>query len=123
MDELELSDVLALMLATGGLESQLARVRWPMHLALREAHDAAGRRGELAALGADLKFRPSPELGQEALGADGALRALVRRGVLTPEGKLGAASFVLDRHAAVALRRRLMTLPPAQAAVLQRAGA
>jgi hypothetical protein len=123
MQNLELSEVLALMLACGGPERQLVRVRWPMHLALREVREAAGRRGELAALGLALQIRPSREVGQEVVGADRALHSLVQRGVLRAEGERRTAALVLDPDASVALRRRLMMLPPAQVQVLQRAGA
>jgi hypothetical protein len=123
MADMELSDVLALMLAAGGPEHQPARVRWPLHLALREMHDACGRRGSRHLLALDLELRPSADVGQEVIGADKALGLLVQRGVLRPDGEHRTARLALDPQAAVVLRRRLMMLPPAQVALLQRAGA
>lgn len=123
MVDLELSEVLALMLAAGGPEDQLARVRWPLHVALREAYEAAGRRGERAMLGADLELRVSSEVGHEVRGADRAIESLLRSGVLCAHGEGRQARLVLDPDAAIRLRRMLMTLPPRQTACLQHAGA
>ncbi len=117
-----LSEILALILASGGPERQLARVSWPMHVALRETHDEAGRRGQRSPLGV-LEFRSSPEVGLEVVGAESAVQQLLRSGVLYAEGEGRGAELVLDRDAAVALRRRVMRLSAEQASLLQRAGA
>jgi hypothetical protein len=117
-----LSKQLAYILAAGGPREQLARVRWPMHVALREACDVAGRRGELDVLALPLSFRSSSEVGVEAVGADKALDELVRQGVLQPAGQLREAVLVLDPDAAVGLRRELMALPAGRVVLLQRAG-
>ena len=119
----ELSEVLALILAAGGPERQLARVRWPLHLALREMQESSARRGERGLLGIELELRPSSEVGQEVVGADRALQTVIQRGVLRSEGEQRLAWLVLDADAAVLLRRRLMRLSPAHVALLQRAGA
>lgn len=118
----ELSKLLAYMLAAGGLHEQLARVRWPLHVALCEMSERAGRRGELQILGFAIAFRASPEVGVAAVGADAALDELVQAGILSPRGRLRGATLVLDEHAAVTLRRELMTLPAEQVRLLQRAG-
>lgn len=122
MVDLELSEVLALILAAGGPASQPVRVRWPLHRALRETYEASGRRGERDVLGVELEWRRSAEVGRELVGGDRALQKLVHDGVLRPVGELRQACFVLDPDAAVALRRKLMTLPAKQVDELQRAG-
>lgn len=122
MEKQELTELLALILAAGGPERQLARVRWPLHLALRESHERTGRRGERGLLGVELRLRSSAEVGQEVIGADSALQALVLEGILRSEGELRTAQLVLDENAAVRWRRTLMTLSPAKVGVLQRVG-
>src|SRR5690242_3367317 len=104
MANMELSELIALMLAAGGPERQLARVRWPLHMALREMHEDAGRRGERRLVGVELEMRPSPEVGQEVVGADAALRALVRCRVLRPDGDRRFAHLALDPDAVVPMR-------------------
>ena len=123
MANLDLPEILALMLIAGGPTTQPARVRWPLHLALRELHDQTGRRGRRDLLKAPLAMRPSADVGIEVIGADSALSKLRQDGVLRPGGNGRAAVLTLDPAAAVHLRRRLMTLPPEHAALLQRAGA
>jgi hypothetical protein len=118
----ELSELLGLILAAGGPERQLVRVRWPLHLALGELHERTGRRGERGLLGVELQLRGSAEVGQEVIGADSALQTLVRGGTLRAEGELQTAQLVLDENAAVRWRRALMALPPAKVVVLQRVG-
>lgn len=110
------------MLAGGGPRVQPARVRWPLHVALREAHEAARRGGEAGAMGARLHCRPSADVGVEVCGADRAFDQLVRTGVLRPEGQMRTAQLLLDGEAEVLWRRRLMKLEPRQAAWIQRAG-
>jgi hypothetical protein len=122
MKELALSDWLASVLAAGGPRKQLARVRWPMHQALREIYDETGHTGERRWLGVELEFKPSPAVGQAGVGLDQALAELVQRGVLRAEGCLREARFVLDEQAAVRYRRMLMSMPAEQVTILQRAG-
>lgn len=123
MKELALSDWLASVLVAAGPRKQLARVRWPMHQAVREVYDETGRTGERRWLGIELDFNPSSAVGQAAVGLDQALAELVRRGLLHAEGCLREARFVLDEQAAVGYRRTLMSMPAEQVTVLQRAGA
>src|SRR4051812_43819963 len=108
----ELSEFIAMILAAGGPREQLARVRWPLHLALCEIYEQTGRTGERSLLGHDLVLRGSSEVGVEVVGADRALDHLVQRKILRPEGQLREARLILDDGVAVELRRQLMTLPP-----------
>ena len=116
------SKLLAYMLAAGGPHEQLARVRWPLHVALREMSERAGRRGELRILDFLIAFRASPDVGVLAIGADAALDELVQAGVLRPQGRMRGAVLVVDENAVIALRRELMMLPAERVRLLQRAG-
>jgi hypothetical protein len=111
------------MLAAGGPREQLARVRWPLHVALCEMSERAGRRGELQILDFAITLRPSPHVGVAAVGADTAFEELVQAGILSSRGRQRDATLVLKENAAVALRRELMTLPAEQVRLIQRAGA
>jgi hypothetical protein len=115
--------MLAYILAAGGPPEQLARVRWPMHKALHELAEEAGRTGKLDLVGAPLEFGPSRDGGLSAKGADRALDELVRSSVLRVLGEMRGARFWLDPDAAVSLRRELMTLPPEQVRLYRRTGA
>jgi hypothetical protein len=117
-----LSKLLAYMLAAGGPHEQLARVRWPLHVALCEMAERSGRRGELQILDFPITLRPSPHVGVAAVGADAALEELVQTGILSPTGHQRGATLVLEANAVVALRRELMTLPAEQVRLVQRAG-
>jgi predicted deacylase len=114
--------LLAYILAAGGPREQLVRVRWPLHVALREMCERAGRRGELLVLDAEITFRRSADVGIAAVGAEGALDELVQAGILRPEGQTRGARLVLDDKALVGLRRELMMLPAEQVRIFQRAG-
>ena len=100
-----LSKLLAYILAAGGPREQLVRVRWPVHVALREMSERASRRGELRILDFPLALRASPDVGIAAVGVDAALAELVQAGVLMPRGQMRSAVLVLDENAAVTLRR------------------
>src|SRR5690606_5718081 len=111
------------ILAAGGPPEQLARVRWPMHKALRELVEEAGRTGKLGSLGSILEFDASKDGGLAVRGADRALEELVRVSVLRVSGVMRDARFCLEPDAAVSLRRELMMLPPDQVQLYRRAGA
>jgi hypothetical protein len=117
-----LTTLLAHMIAAGRIERVPARTPWPLHAALVQLHDEAGRVGLRKRLGLDLVFVPSPEVGREALGADTALRDLVQIGLLREIGTGLAARLEVDVVEAVRVRRRLMSLEPRAVALLQRAG-
>lgn len=110
------------MIAAGRVERLPARTPWPLHAALVQLHEEAGRLGLRNLLGLDLAFVPSPEVGREALGADAALRDLVRTGLLHEVGTGLAAQLEVDVVEAIRARRRLMRLEPRAVALLQRAG-
>ena len=118
-----LSKLLARILASGGPRVQLARVRWPMHLALSQTWQQAARHGELGLFDPPLEFGRSARVGHAALGADQALEQLIALDVLRPQGEMRQALLVFDDAAAVMFRRQLMALPPAQVSQLQFAGA
>lgn len=101
---------------------QPARVRWPMHLALREISSEAGRQGDLLHFDLSLEFRPSPEAGVAAIGADAALDELLDLGILQAQGRGRTATLALDPQTAVTLRRELMAMAPAKVRLLQRVG-
>jgi hypothetical protein len=110
------------MIAAGRIERLPARTPWPLHAALVQLHGEAGRLGLRRLLGLDLVFVPSPEVGREALGADAALRDLVRTGLLQETGTGLAARLEVDVVEAIRARRRLMSLEPRAVALLQRVG-
>lgn len=110
------------MIAAGRIERLPARTPWPLHAALVQLYDEAGRLGVRKLLGLDLVLVPSPEVGREALGADAALRDLVRVGLLREIGTGLAARLEVDVIEAIRARRRLMSLEPRAVAILQRAG-
>lgn len=116
------SKQLACILAAAGPSRQLARVRWPMHDALRELDGELRRSGLSDLLLAPLDLRPSPDGGLADHRADRALDHLVHVGVLRAEGAGRSAEFVLDAEAAILARRDLMALPPRLVAAYRRAG-
>jgi hypothetical protein len=93
-----------------------------MHAALWTLYEEAGRLGYRRALRTELIFDPSPEVGRAARGADGALRDLVRGGILTEEGDGLSARLEVGPAALVAARRDLLSCEPALVELLQRAG-
>lgn len=119
---LPLSRLLAYILAAGGPPDQLANVRWPLHKALHELLEAAGRSGERELIGVALTLRPSADGGFAVEGADEAIQALVQWSVLEVQGELREARLVLNEDAGVRLRRELMLLPPEQVAFYRRVG-
>jgi hypothetical protein len=93
-----------------------------MHRALHLLYAEAGRTGRLAVLPPAPAFAPCPETGLAAGGADPALRALIRSGLLLEEGTGLDASLVVSPAALVDCRRSLMGRDPRAVALLQRAG-
>jgi len=119
----EHTKIIAWMLVAGGPKSQPARVRWPLHVALRELWETAGRSGKQRLLGLKLDQHPSADVGVATRYADDALVELVQCGVLRRQGTGRGASLLLDAKAAPGIRRELMTLDAERVALLQRAGA
>jgi hypothetical protein len=117
-----MTDLLGDMIAAGRVERLPARTPWPLHAALLQLYEEAGRLGVRTLLALDLVFVPSPEVGRAAVGADAALRALVRAGFLNEIGSGLGAQLEIDDAAVVRGRRRLMRRNPQAVALLQRAG-
>ncbi len=93
-----------------------------MHRALHLLYSQAGRSGALGLLPPEPVFRPCPEAGLAAEGADEAMSALVRIGLLHERGAGVGATLVVDEAALISRRRSLMTRDPSAVALLQRAG-
>ena len=110
------------MIAAGGVQRLPARIAWPMHRALHLLYAEAGRTGKLCLLPSPPTFFPCPEAGVAARGADQALRALVRQGLIREDGIGLGARLVVDQALIVERRRALMGRDPRAVALLQRAG-
>jgi hypothetical protein len=117
-----LTDLLAAMIAAGGVERLPARTPWPMHAALAGLHEEAGRLGLRAAIAVELTFEPCPDTGRAAKGADVALQDLVTSGLLREVGELRDARLEVDPVQLAQHRRALMARAPGVVAMLQRAG-
>jgi len=109
------------MLVAGGPEVIPARIRWPMHQAVRELYEEAGRRG-LRRLLPEVTLRPSADVGVRAKGADTDLFHLIEDGVLVPDGEGTAAVLRIAPDALTGYRRDLMRLRPDAAALVYWAG-
>ncbi len=114
-------DLVGFMLAAGGPPLIPARIGWPLHQALYELHEKAGRSGDRRLL-PQISFRPSPDVALRADGADEAMRALVHAEVLQPEGAGRQAMLRTDSSALVTYRRNLMRLDPDAVRLVQFAG-
>jgi hypothetical protein len=123
MDQRSWNLILRGMIAAGDVRTLTARVNWPLHAALWELHQEAGRRGLRGCLGGGLLYAPSPEVGRRAEGADRALRQLIRDGLLREAGAGLNAQLVVDAELLVQRRRELLLLDPEVVSLLQRAGA
>ena len=122
MDQMDLQRLIGLMLGAGGPNVIPARISWPLHRALRELHDEAGRQG-LRHLLPDMSFRPSPDVAVKVDGASMAVTQLLRLRVLVPEGVGKAAALRLRPDVHAQLRRELMRLPVEVSMLVQRAAA
>lgn len=118
-----MSRLLGLMLVAGDVQQLVARTPWPLHTALRELGDEAGRRGLLRETLPKIRTRPSAEVGLQVEGADAAVNALLAEGLLVETGRGRDARLVVDAQVSVEYRRRLMRLDPGAVRLLQRAGA
>jgi len=123
MDHEPMSLLVGRMIAAADIRSIPARTPWPLHSALRELHEAAGRAGLREALGfGTICLAPCPEVGQSVKGADAAIRQLVRAGLLRETGVRSMARLEVDLHEVWPCRRSLMRLDAASIKLLQRAG-
>jgi hypothetical protein len=114
--------LLADMIAAGGVQCLPARISWPMHRAVHLLYAEAGRTGKLGLLPPAPSFFPCPEAGVAASGAEQALRALIRHGLIREDGIGLGARLVIDQARLVERRRGLMGRDPSAIALLQRAG-
>jgi hypothetical protein len=116
----KMRNIVELMLIAGGPSVMPARVSWPLHAALKELRDDAGRRG-LRRLHRSLTIRACPDVMTRADGVERALFALLQEGVLQPEGTGRKAALRLNPDSVAPLRRALMRLEPQEAELIQRA--
>lgn len=113
--------LLGILLAAEGPARFPPRIVWPMHQALKELDDEAGRLGFDRAL-PPIHFTPSADAGWRALDADEALLELRRDRVLRVAGYGPDSMLMVERGALVAYRRDLMRLDPMVTHLLQRSG-
>lgn len=118
-----MKDLLAIMLVAQGPSVIDPRNTWSLHRALKELHGEAGRQGRLAEWRAVIEFKPCPDVGWRAMGADEALFKLWREGAFTPSGCGRAARLAVQENALVAYRKQLLALDPTDAQLVYSAGA
>lgn len=121
MTDVDLTKFIALILVCEGPGELRPRVLWPLHAAIREVYDWAGRSGHRKSFGFEPEFAASPDVGVEVVGAGRAIFELIQNGTLEARGEYREARLILNPQSAIGLRRELMQLAPAQTAVLQRA--
>lgn len=121
MSFLPLSDLLEMMLASGPQAQLLAAAEWPLHKALRELLEDA-KSIPSTVLSEALRFRPDPDCGYRAEGADAALWDLRSRGVLQAVGSGLDAGWTGNHEAFARARRLLFSLEPLEADAVYRAG-
>ena len=92
------------MIAAGGVQRLPARISWPMHRAVYLLYAEAGRTGKLSLLPPPPTFVPCPEAGVAANGADQALRALIRHGLIREDG-IGLGAHLVVNQARLVERR------------------
>jgi hypothetical protein len=122
MEHGPLTTLLGQMIAAGGVRCLPPRTPWPMHRAVRELYEHAGRAGELGQLPESPRLRPCPERGLAVEGLDGALRELVAAGLLVEAGDRRSAVLAVAEDALVRWRRGLLESDARRVALLQRAG-
>src|SRR5689334_13431784 len=111
------------LLAASGPGAFPPRVLWPLHRAIRDLIDDAGRQGIRRLLPGPLNSRPSPEGGIEIVGVGRAMRDLLADGVLEKVGSGRRMQLALNPDAVPGLRRALMLEPPELVACYRIAGA
>src|SRR5919198_6645379 len=89
------ADLVAMLLAAGGPSRFPARARWPLHRALKQLDEEAARIGSERLL-PPLSFRPCPDTGWRAGGADRGLLELRAQGVLRAVGVGAHAELVVS---------------------------
>jgi hypothetical protein len=122
MNHESLSELIASMIAAGRVPCTPARTPWPLHAALWQLNEEAGRLGLRSKLNARLTFSPSSEVGWRAEGADSALRDLVRAGLIREAGSGLNACLLVNEEQLVERRRRLLALEPEIVRLIQGAG-
>ena len=112
--QLPLADLLGFLLCAGGPSRVYCRFAWPAHNAVRRVS---------VGLGADVETHTDAMVGSAVVGFAEAIRHLVGLGVLIPEGTGETIAHSTDSDRLRPYRRRLMRLPPTQAAVIARTAA
>lgn len=113
--------MVGVLLAAGGPDRFPARARWPLHRALKQLDEQAARIGS-EHLFPPLTFRPCPDTGWRAHGADRGLLELRAHGVLRAVGVGAAAELTVVADELVPYKRKLLRLTPEESLLLQRAG-
>jgi hypothetical protein len=115
--------LVTMMLASTGPSEIDPRDTWALHHALWGLHNEAGRAGRLGAWRTALIFKPCPDVGLRAIGADEALFKLWRERAFEPNGFGRGARLRLVRDTLTVSRRHLLAMDPADAQLIYRAGA
>ena len=118
---MRVADLVRLMQASGGPDQWPSRVPWPLHQALFEAREAL-QQVVLRGSPVDLAAVPCPDVGWKVEHVEGAIRELERSGLVRlVEVDPFRCQFLAQEGARQPVRRELMLLDPAEAAVIYRA--
>lgn len=120
MSVIRMTDLLALMIASGEVGALPVRTRWPIHQAFM---DLAHRVTDISADGGfELRTAPDPEVFTRVDGADEALILVVETGLLEQVGSGYTARWAVVPDAANNARRTLLREDPAMARAITQAG-
>lgn len=116
-----MSSLIGMMLIAHGEQGFLRGLEWPLHQALRELYETAGRQDVAAEL-PPTSFRPSPGVAWRADGADEAVWELQLQRVLVPEGTGLVARYAVNEDLLPRHKRQLLRLRPEISRLVYRAG-
>ncbi len=121
MPETALSALMGMMIGAGDIDELVSGLDWPMHQALRELYEEAGRVGATDRL-PTTSFRPYPGVAWRADGADEALWELRVKGLLVPRGSGLTGKLVVNDDLRGRHRRDLLRLGLPVSELVYRAG-